>query len=91
MPVFLHGSEEWTTVEKHKSKITSWEMRFLGKIENKIRRDHIKKNTFWVNVNINAADFSDIRRIIEVAGLPLKNEPRKNNNENIWSKKYRPI
>lgn len=35
MPELTHGREAWTTVEKRKSKITSCEMRFLRRIENK--------------------------------------------------------
>lgn len=37
MAVLKHGSEAWTTVEKHKSKIT--------------RCDHIRNDTFRTNLN----------------------------------------
>lgn len=56
MPVLIHGSEAWTTTGKHKSKITSCEMRFLRRIENKTRRDYIRNDTFRNNLNTKAAN-----------------------------------
>lgn len=57
-PILIYGCESWTTVNKHKSRVESMEMRFLRKIEDKTRRDHIRNTTFRENLKTKAVAIS---------------------------------
>lgn len=52
VPVLTYSSESWTTTEKHQSRLTSMEMRFLRKIENKTKLDRIKNEVHRQNLKI---------------------------------------
>ena len=42
LPTLLYGSESWTVLSKHESRITSTEMKYLRKCIGKTRRDRIR-------------------------------------------------
>ena len=42
IPTLLYGSETWVMLDKHKSRITSSEMKYLRKIKGKTRRDRVR-------------------------------------------------
>ncbi|XP_022198639.1 uncharacterized protein LOC111055686 [Nilaparvata lugens] len=41
----LYGAESWTTLDKHMSRVTAAEMRYLRRIVGKNRRDRIRNET----------------------------------------------
>lgn len=40
----LNGSENWVTIEKHKNRITTTEMRYIRRVTGKTRRGRVRSN-----------------------------------------------
>jgi hypothetical protein len=45
LPILIYGAETWTLLDKHESRITSAEMKYLRKIVGKTRRDRVRNAT----------------------------------------------
>ena len=44
-PTLIYGSESWTVLDKHDSRITATEMRFLGAAAGKTKWDRVRNVT----------------------------------------------
>ena len=60
----MYGIESWAILDKHARRITPAEMRFLGRIMEKTRRDRIRNETIRRNLGVKfLKDFLEMRQL----------------------------